>query len=740
MVRANNRIFLAAILLLALAFAFKDRLTRPPRLDPAPAAGQFDAPRAFARLSRILAGEGAHGVDSAANDRVRGRIAAELRAIGLTPQLRDSVHCQSYPHGRGVRCARIRNLTATIGPAGGRHLLLATHYDSSIAGPGASDAGMGVATLLEVGALLRGERLARPVTLLFDEGEEAGLLGAAAFLANDPLAARVDALINLEARGVTGPAIMFETSQPNGGAIAAYAGAAPRPVANSLTTDFYGLIPNSTDVDIFRPRGWTTLNFAVIGNETRYHSPGDDLAALDQRSLQHMGMQVLASARALGMGVPAAQGQRLYADLLGRHLVVLPQVAGLALLGLLALAFAWLCWRRHALGRPLAAMAVAILGGALLAWAGEAALALLRGGEYWRAYPLALHMAVYAGTLLACLVALLWVAGRAGRPALRASFWAMFLLIGAGIACLAPGAAIFFLAPPLVALIGTACGRWFAPAERIGALAAAALLLLTLLPILALVEMLLVAGPAFMLSPLAALLMLPVLIEARPEADMPRRALALFALGLLAAGWLVTALVPAYSADRQQRFAVEYAWNAETKSAQWGVYNDGKALPAAFTALGDWRRGALPHARAQRWLAAAPALPVPPPAVTVLAETRRDGQRHLRIRLAANGADAVQLIARRQGTLAAAGTAGHAQPLGKAWNAQDLDTLSCQGRGCDGALFDLVLDGAQPAMFDLVGMRFGLPATAAPLVQARPPDARPQYTPDATYAVGAVRL
>ena len=76
--------------------------------------------------------------------------------------------------------------------------------------------------------------------------------------------------------------------------IALYRAAAARPVANSLSTDLYGLIPNSTDVAVFDERPWTILNFAVIGNETRYHSAGDDLAALDRRSLQHMGDQALA--------------------------------------------------------------------------------------------------------------------------------------------------------------------------------------------------------------------------------------------------------------------------------------------------------------------------------------------------------------------------------------------------------------------------------------------------------------
>ena len=73
----------------------------------------------------------------------------------------------------------------------------------------------------------------RPVTLLFNEGEEFGLNGASAFVRSDPLAKQVNSLINIDARGVTGPALMFETSQPNGPALSIYGRGARRPYANS---------------------------------------------------------------------------------------------------------------------------------------------------------------------------------------------------------------------------------------------------------------------------------------------------------------------------------------------------------------------------------------------------------------------------------------------------------------------------------------------------------------------------
>ncbi len=50
---------------------------------------------------------------------------------------------------------------------------------------------IGVATLLEIGAILKNQPLKRPVVLLFNEGEELGLVGARAFL-DDPLSRSVD--------------------------------------------------------------------------------------------------------------------------------------------------------------------------------------------------------------------------------------------------------------------------------------------------------------------------------------------------------------------------------------------------------------------------------------------------------------------------------------------------------------------------------------------------------------------
>jgi len=379
-------VLLLCALLLALlgALAATPLLVQPPEVRTSSGPGQFDAVRAKARLATILGNQQPHPADSFGDDAVRARLIGQIDALGLHPIVRDQFACNEIYKQRGVSCARVKNVIVALGPATGKALLLNAHYDSTPVGPAAADDGVGVATLLEVASILKNERLNRPVIFLFNEGEELGLIGARAFMV-DPLSGRVDSLVNLEARGTTGPVTMFETSLPNAPPVRAFARAVDRPFANSLTTDFYRQLPNYTDVNSFSERGWLTLNFAMIGNETRYHSPGDDIASLDARSLQHMGDQTLSLARELSAGTPTGGGTLLFADIAGRQLVMLPAVAGYGLLGVLVIGFAAISFRRGGLWGGLAILVTGIVIGAALAWAGTFLMGLARPGSFWRA-------------------------------------------------------------------------------------------------------------------------------------------------------------------------------------------------------------------------------------------------------------------------------------------------------------------------------------------------------------------
>jgi len=737
----RTTIYLALALVVLLAgMGFKGALVSVPPVRAAQTEGQFDANRAVSRLARILGDQRPHTVDTPDNDAVRERLLAELRAIGLRPWVTNDFVCGSAKDSRAVRCARVRNVLATIGPAAGRHVLVTSHYDSTPVGPGASDDGIGVSVMLETAALLTRRDLKRPVTFLFDEGEEAGLLGAHAFLRYNPLADRVGALVNFESRGVTGPATMFETNSPNGAALGHFARSVRHASANSLATDMAKLIPNSTDVEILKARGWTTLNFAIIGNETRYHSPGDTLAALDRRSVQHMGDQGLAAIADLASGRPvAARHEKIYMDVLGGKLVVLPAVVGLAGVAILLLGAAVLAWPRKALGRPLLAVAAALAGAAALSFLAQHLIGLVRPGEFWRAHPDATAFAVSASALLASAGAYAWLAGTFTRARLRPAFWLFFLIFGGAVSLVAPGGSIYFLAPPLVALAGMATGS--KSVERAAAIGAALLLFATWAPLLALAEILLDFDAAWIFAPVAALIMLPVLIELTPLLKQVPRKTALAALaGVAIAAWAVTLLLPAYSENRKQKFGIEYVWDQQDSKARWMIVNDGAPLPARIAAAGPWKKEVkVPWSTRRRWAAPAPGS-LAPPSVEKVSEAASPQGRRVTLIVRASGYDGVTLRAPPEAALRLARVNGSARVFGKGRKADDPYQLRCEGRSCDAMRVELLIGSQRPVETTIIGYRNGLPAAARPLTAARPALAAPQYTPDMRVAIGRFAL
>ena len=737
--RRATLIACAIVLLVLAALAAKSLLISVPPTESAP--GGFDATRAKARLAFLLGDQRPHPADSATDDLVRARLLATLQQMALKPVVRDQFACNDFQKARYVSCARVHNVIAILGPHKGKALLLSAHYDSVPVGPGASDDGVGVATLLEVGSILKDRPLERPIILLFNEGEELGLIGARAFLA-DPLSRSVDSVLNFEARGVTGPVTMFETSRPNAAAIAAFASSVRRPFASSLSTDVYHLLPNDTDVTTYNERGWLALNFAMAGNETRYHSPGDDLAGLDVRSLQHMGNQALAAATELSPGVPQAHGQRIFMDVLGREFVQMPQSVGILIFVFLVIAFALIVWRRRAFGRALAAPIAATLLGSIAGWLSTVVMGALRPGTYWRADPELSFIAIYATTLFGALVVLRTLGARCSRDQLRAGAWLIFLLLGAILASVAPGAIVYFLAPPLIVILGLAVSRWLRPAEAIAGLLAVLVLFLTWGEMLALLEVLFSPGPLWIAAPIAAIMMIPALAEAHGLfADGHRGGVlgASAAIALLA--WVVVGMAPAYSQQREQRFTIEHVTQMPSRKSYWSVLNDGGPLPAAYSGLGKWSYGKLPLSDRERWFARAPTVAsVQAPSIQPLEVLQSGNERRVKLRLNANGAERIVLVAPAEAHLRSAGIAGFTRPISGDQGASGKFTIACTGRSCDGAELIIDAETSKPIPIIITGSRNGLPPAANPLLQGRPANARPQYAPDQTVAAARVSL
>ena len=149
-------------------------------------------------------------------------------------------------------------------------------------------------------ALKAGLPLDRDVIVLFDDGEESGFHGSRLFVDEHPWAKETGVVLNFDARGNSGPSIMFETSERNGWLVRQYARAAPHPLATSLSMDIYRILPNDTDLTVFKQAGMGGLNFAFGGGLAYYHTSEDTPGNLERSTLQHQGENALATARQLG--------------------------------------------------------------------------------------------------------------------------------------------------------------------------------------------------------------------------------------------------------------------------------------------------------------------------------------------------------------------------------------------------------------------------------------------------------
>jgi hypothetical protein len=409
---------------------------------------------------------------------------------------------------------------------------------------------------------------------------------------------------------------------------------------------------------------------------------------------------------------------------------------GLALLGALVVLFGWLAWRRRGGALPaVAIVAAGLVDAAILGFAGQTGLGMLRSGEFWRAHPQATSLALYLTAFAACVAALLVLAPAFARDRLRIGFWLFFLLFGAALGLAVPGAAIYFLAPPLVAGAAMLARRW----ERPAALLAWALLFLTWGPLLHLGQILLDLDNGWIFAAIAALLMWPVLIEMKPLlVRLPRTGAFAATAALAVLGWAGALTRPAYSEDRKQAFGIEYAWDQTEAKARWLVVNDGASLPSGYGTAFE-RNVEIPWSGRKRWAALAAAIPIDPPRIEKLAEHVVPQGRLLALRLTANGAETILLRAKPEAGFLAVRAGAGAVRFGRG-GAKDDWVLRCLGRSCDGLRIDLLVAAEAPVEATVMGVRPGLPAAAGPLIRARPALAAPQYSPDSTIAVGRVRL
>ena len=265
-----------------------------------------------------------------ARARVREYLVGRLQGLGA-----DTVRIFSYDSLVGPKNKHViyqfdaHNIMAEFAPAGPAasktELLFVAHYDSRYSQPfgrdtvwsyGAADDGYGVGVVLETVSQLLKERdqWKQGVKVLFTDAEEPGMMGMTAMWENDRQEFdNVGLMINVEARGPWGPALLFEACPGNCKVMDLYASNSRFPYTYSLTTVVYGFMPNFTDFTIVKD-SIPGLNFSTITDVNHYHTHLDNFENVSPKSIQHYGAQIIPLASAYVKGEEFAHKDALKAE------------------------------------------------------------------------------------------------------------------------------------------------------------------------------------------------------------------------------------------------------------------------------------------------------------------------------------------------------------------------------------------------------------------------------------------
>ena len=295
----------------------------PTTADPA----EFSAERAMTSINR-LADEPHSVLRREAHDRARDDVIGMFTDLDYTPTVHsDPMFDLSDPADKRIfdglsaeqqavlKDAPAETIVVDVPGKSEHTMALMAHYDSATVEAdesghqhitdgtslGAADDGYGVAAIVETLRALKadGRQPENSLKIVITDGEEIGLVGARNEMRHHRADyENVDLVLNLEARGTSGPALMFETSSNNSAVAGYFLSHVKQPVAGSLLPSLYARMPNTTDMAAFIPEGFTVLNIAAIGAAEHYHHPTDAPRYVDHSTLQHYGDQVLDLARA----------------------------------------------------------------------------------------------------------------------------------------------------------------------------------------------------------------------------------------------------------------------------------------------------------------------------------------------------------------------------------------------------------------------------------------------------------
>jgi hypothetical protein len=560
-----------------------------------PSAPPFSVENARAHVQMLAGSIGSRPIGSDANRRAREYLVERLREYGF------NVRVQETDAERRGATARVANIIAARPGRRAQVIALVSHYDSVPDGPGAADDALGAAVCLEAGRVLAARQQPNyALALIFTDGEEVGLMGAAAVM-KDSIAGWVRAVLNFDAVGSSGPPVLYETGPDSRVALDAWARSSPRPAGASYMTDIYRVLPNSTDFTVFA-RHLPGLNFAAAGDSYAYHTSRDTPDRLDPNLVREMGENTVATVSALDEAADLSDRSNarvIYLDIARRWAVTYGSGTALVLFAaaILAALFGWVtvlpAARELAPGRTMlftllwAFVALEVAIGAML---GAALLLRTVRETYqpWYAHPDRFFVyLVVAGTLGA------WTMSRMGRllpPGFRGSIqpavaWTIILPFWLALAVAAqifvPSAAYLAVLPLLCAGLALAVS----PVRRAAGVRAASAVVLVVAgalwvgnAVILLHFAVAVFGRLPIVTPIYVyplLLLIPGLFVVPPffalVAGHDRRGRWQPLLGLFAfvAAWCWFA--PAYTNDRPLQGSICYVNDASTGRARWQI-------------------------------------------------------------------------------------------------------------------------------------------------------------------------
>lgn len=718
----------------------------PPEIVSNAPASEFSSARAWEYLKAIAAKP--HPIGSPAHAEVRDYIFGELGKIGLEPQLQKTTAVNTR-WGSAYRAATVQNIVAKLeGTANTRAVLLVAHYDAAPYSLGASDDGAAVVSLLEtLRALKASAPLKNDVIFLATDGEESGLLGAIAFVQQHPWAKDVGVVLNFEARGDHGPSIMFQTSDENGWLIDELAETVNRPVANSLSADIYKLLPNDTDFTVFKQAGMNGLNFAYIQGVGSYHSSLDNMANLDERSLQHHGMYALALARRFGnsdLNGPISRTEAVYFDLFGRTLIhysrttalVLTILAVLITLGVIALGLRQGLLTLSGQVGGFLALLLSMIGATLLVMLVSWALYTLPGprtsfeqGDTWTNHLYLIGFVLLTVAATAIIYSLFRKKVSVDNLATGALLWFLLLLIVSHIYF--PGGSYLLVWPLLAALIAWIL-KFTLPARKLSLTKLCLISAVCAAPGIILISPLIyqifvgvgISQTSFVVVPVTLLLGL-LLINFEVMASGIRWLLPAGAT-LAAVCFIVAALLqPDFSQQQPKSNEIFYALNADTGTAVWAT---GDARPdewssqflssdASTAPLDDY----LPWLSGGVFLQQpAPAASLPTPDIKVLDDRVQEQTRRIHMRVS-SAREAATLFIYSGTELSDAFVNGQRLTRGEdtpAWNKGQMLIYSAPPR--EGIELVFETKSSEPLIVKVVDRSFQFPELTNVTVKARP--------------------